>query len=101
MLYINYNNVDVWLAHPNSSIRQMYFDHNKQLLWTGGDDQAICIWKFPQTWNSPQVEDFEQNKVHLLAENLALARIQKALMKSQENNELSDSSDDDLNGWEK
>lgn len=79
----------------------MHFNQNKQILWTGGNDQAIRVWRFPEIWNSPQVEDFEQNKVHLLAESLAIARIQKSILKSQESEELTDSSDDDLNGWEK
>lgn len=78
----------------------MHFDQDSQVLWTGGKDQSLRLWQIPKSWNSAQVEDFEQTQIHIISEKLAQARIQKVITKTIENEDYSDSSDDDLNGWE-
>ena len=90
--------VHVWEAHPKSPITQMVFDVDNLLLWTGAKDKAFRVWSLPEKWDSKAVEHFETNEVKNINENLAILKMQHTLRKEED--EGSDSSDDDLNGWD-
>ena len=77
----------------------MNYEEDRRLLWTGGKDNTIIIWQLPEKWNNEEIEKFEQNEIKHLNDTLALKKMQKTLAKREEGLE-SDSSDDDLNGWD-
>ncbi len=87
-----------WLAHPKAAITQMYFQENERLLWTGAKDRAIRIWQLPEKWQNEEIEKFEETEIKNINNNLALIKMQKTLLKMTDDD--SDSSLDDLNGWD-
>ena len=89
--------VYMWEAHPQSAITQMWFDQEKNLLWTGGKDLSIRVWRLPEKWVSSQIIDFEKNKKSEISAKIAAEKIEKVLSK---NDQQEDSDDDDLNGWD-
>ena len=85
----------LWQAH-DSAITQMQYQSEERLLWTGGKDKKIKVWKLPEKWISEEVDNFEKEETNIVTEKLAEEKI-----KSQKINEDGrvDSDDDDLNGW--
>lgn len=89
-----------WIAHPKSAITQMYYDEVEQLLWTGAKDKSIKIWKIPEKWTNDEIAEFEKNEIKNLNNNIAMMKMQRTMTKRRENEDDSDSSMDDLNGWD-
>ena len=87
-----------WLAHPKSAITQMYYQEEKRLLWTGGKDKAIRIWELPEKWVNDEIEKFEETEIKNINNNIAMLKMQKTMAQREEDD--SDSSLDDLNGWD-
>ena len=85
----------LWEAHPKSAITQMWYQHNQHILWTGGKDLRIKMWKLPKKWISEEVNDFDINEVSNITSRIAEEKIIKRINKKEEE----DSDDDDLNGW--
>ena len=76
----------------------MLYEEDRRLLWTGGKDRSIVIWQLPEKWSNEEIEKFEENEIKHINDNIALKRLQKALLRRDDDD--SDSSDDDLNGWD-
>ena len=74
----------LWQAH-DAAITQMQYQSDEHLLWTGGKDLRIKLWKLPEKWISEEVDNFEKEEK---IENQAI---------NEEGRVESD--DDDLNGW--
>ena len=87
----------LWEAHPKSAITQMWYQHDKHILWTGGKDLRIKMWKLPEKWVSQEYETFEKDEVANIRDKIATEKIEKMVKKIDEEGE--DSEDDDLNGW--
>ena len=90
--------VYAWSAHNKKAITQMLYEEDRRLLWTGGKDRSIVIWQLPEKWSNEEIEKFEENEIKHINDNIALKRLQKALLRRDDDD--SDSSDDDLNGWD-
>ena len=86
----------LWEAHPNSPITQIWYQPEKQILWTGGKDLRIKIWQLPEKWLDKEAEKFEKNEISNLTAKMAEEKYEK--MKNKKEGE-EDSDDDDLNGW--
>jgi hypothetical protein len=84
----------LWVAHQ-SAITQMWYESDKQILWTGGKDLRIKMWQLPKKWVSEEVKSFESNEVNNITAKIATEKIEKMISKK----ENEDDSDDDLNGW--
>ena len=87
----------LWEAHPKSAITQMWYQHEEHILWTGGKDLRIRMWKLPEKWVSEEVKNFDKNEVNNITAKLAEEKLVKIQYEKQEG--LLDSDDDDLNGW--
>lgn len=87
--------LDAWKAH-SSAITQIYYSETNRVLFTGGKDKKIKFWKLPGKWINEEIEKFEKTEIKFLNDKLAAQRIQKSLMKANDD----DSSDDSLNGWD-
>jgi WD40 repeat protein len=87
----------MWEAHPKSAITTLFFEQKENLLWTGGKDKCIRVWKLPEKFESSEVSNFQSEGIQQITESLAIMKIEKA---SKKNGEDYDSSDDDLNGWD-
>ena len=87
----------LWEAHPKSAITQIWYQPDVHILWTGGKDLRIKIWKLPENWLSKEVDTFEKNEVSNLTAKLVEEKLEKINSKKEEGDE--DSDDDDLNGW--
>ena len=90
--------VSVWEAHPKSPITQMMFDEENLLLWTGAKDKAFRVWQLPEKFTSDAMDKFESTEVKNISESLAIMKLQGLLKREMEDD--SDSSVDDLNGWD-
>lgn len=88
-----------WEAHNNKPITQMYFDEDNLQLWTAGKDNAWRVWNVPKKFDTDEVEKFEKEGIKDIVADIAMMKLQKAMSKI-ETDEESDSSDDDLNGWD-
>ena len=87
----------MWEAHPKNAITTMHFEQNENLLWTGGKDKCIRVWKLPEKFESAEVSNFQSEGIQQITQGLAIMKIEKATRKEGED---FDSSDDDLNGWD-
>ena len=74
----------------------MQYQSEERLLWTGGKDLRIKVWKLPEKWISEEVDNFEKEETQKLTEKLAEEKIEN--QKINEDGRV-DSDDDDLNGW--
>ena len=88
-----------WNAHEKSAVMQMAYEVESRVLWTGGKDRKVKVWRLPETWDSKEVEEFEEKEVRNINENIAIMRMKDSLKKFEEGDE-SDSSEDDLCGWD-
>ena len=86
----------LWEAHPKSAITQIWYQPEEHILWTGGKDLKIRIWKLPDKFLSAEVDSFEKNEVSNLTAKLVEEKLEK--INSKKDGE-EDSDDDDLNGW--
>ena len=86
----------LWEAHPKSAITQMWYQHDKHILWTGGKDLRIKMWQLPEKWVSEDFNTFEETEVSNITAKLVTEKLERA-NKREEGEE--DSDDDDLNGW--
>ena len=77
----------------------MYFDEDNLQLWTAGKDNAWRVWNVPKKFDTDEVEKFEKEGIKDIVADIAMMKLQKAMSKI-ETDEESDSSDDDLNGWD-
>ena len=85
----------LWQAH-DMAITQMWYFNEDHILWTGGKDLRIKVWKLPEKWVSQEVDEFESQEVSNITAKLSVLKLEKTLNK-EEGEE--DSDDDDLNGW--
>ena len=83
----------LWEAHKGA-ITQMWYEEEKNLLWTGGKDRTIRVWKLPEKWVSAEVRDFDETGISDVT-----AKIVEEKMEKIKNYENDDSDEDDLNGW--
>jgi WD40 repeat protein len=88
-----------WCAHEKSAVMQMAYEEEGRTLWTGGKDRKIKVWRLPEKWDSKEVEEFEEKEVRNINENIARMRMKDSLKRFEEGEE-SDSSEDDLCGWD-
>ena len=86
----------LWEAHPRSAITQMWYEYDKQILWTGGKDLRIKMWQLPEKWVSEEVNTFDETEVSNITAKIATEKIEK--ISNKKDGEV-DSDDDDLNGW--
>ncbi len=86
----------LWEAHPKTAITQMWVQESANLLWTGGKDMHIRIWKLPDKWVSEEVSTYEANEVKNITAKIEEEKIVNIYSKKP--GEI-DSDDDDLNGW--
>ena len=74
----------LWEAHPKSAITQMWFDSQNHLLWTGGKDCSIRVWRLPEKWVSEEVVIFEKNEVSNVTAKIAATKLEKAAEKEEQ-----------------
>ena len=86
-----------WETYPKNAFTTLFFEQKENLLWTGGKDKCIRVWKLPEKFESSEVSNFQSEGIQQITESLAIMKIEKA---SKKNGEDYDSSDDDLNGWD-
>ena len=86
----------LWIAHPKSAITQMWYQHDKHILWTGGKDLRIKMWQLPEKWISEEVNTFDKTEINNITAKIATEKIEKMVNKKEGEE---DSDDDDLNGW--
>lgn len=84
----------MWGAHPGSAITQIWYEKEFNILWTGGKDKHIRMWKLPDKWVGSEVSQFEENTVSKITAKIAEKKIEKLNELDQD-----DSDNDDLNGW--
>ena len=89
----NGKSIYLWEAHKGA-ITQMRIESEKNLLWTGGKDLTIRVWRFPEKWISSKVKVFKENEIPKITSKLEEEKIQKI-----KNNLEIDSDEDYLNGW--
>ena len=85
----------LWLAH-DAAITQIQFQKEERLLWTGGKDLRIKLWKLPEKWVSEEVNVFDKEETYSMTAKIAEEKIEN--QKIKEDGKI-DSDDDDLNGW--
>ena len=85
----------LWQAH-NSAITQMQYQSEEHLLWTGGKDLRIKLWKLPEKWISEDVDTFEKEETNIITAKIATEKIENQTINEEGR---VDSDDDDLNGW--
>ena len=83
----------LWEAHKGP-ITQMWFEEENNLLWTGGKDRNIRVWKLPDKWVTSEVKEFDENEVSNVTAKIAEEKFEKINKNNDE-----DSDEDDLNGW--
>ena len=86
----------LWEAHPKSAITRVWYQPEEHILWTGGKDLRIKMWKLPEKWLAAEVDSFEKNEVSNLTAKLIEEKMEKINSKKEGEE---DSDDDDLNGW--
>ena len=85
----------LWQAH-DMAITQMQYQKEEKLLWTGGKDLRIKLWKLPEKWVSEEVDLFDKEEKHSLA-----AKISEKNIENQKDDEdrIVYSDDDEITGW--
>ena len=87
-----------WTAHEEG-ITRMYYNEESRMLWTGGKDKLIRIWKLPEKWVKEEVVEFEKFGKKKLNDVIAENKMKEVIQMQMEGDE-SDSDLDDLNGWD-
>ena len=85
----------LWQAH-DGAITQIQYQPEERLLWTGGKDLRIKLWKLPEKWVSEEVDLFDKEEKYAVTAKMSEEKIEK--QKVDEDGQLF-SDDDDLNGW--
>ena len=85
----------LWQAH-DSAITQIQYQPEERLLWTGGKDLRIKLWKLPEKWVSEEVDLFDKEEKYAMTAKMSEEKIEN--QKVDEDGQLF-SDDDDLNGW--
>ena len=85
----------LWQAH-DSAITQIQYQPEERLLWTGGKDLRIKLWKLPEKWVSEEVDLFDKEEKYAVTAKMSEEKIEKQQV--DEDGQLF-SDDDDLNGW--
>ena len=85
----------LWHAH-DAAITQMQYQSEEHLLWTGGKDLRIKLWRLPEKWVSQEVDDFEKEETNIVTAKMAAEKIENQAINEEGR---VDSDDDDLNGW--
>ena len=85
----------LWQAH-DGAITQIQYQPEERLLWTGGKDLRIKLWKLPEKWVSEEVDLFDKEEKYAITAKMSEEKIEK--QKVDEDGQLF-SDDDDLNGW--
>jgi len=85
----------LWQAH-DMAITQIQFQKNERLLWTGGKDLRIKLWRLPEKWVSEEVDLFDKEEKYALAAKISEEKIEK--QKTDEDGEVH-SDDDEITGW--
>ena len=78
------------------AITQIQFQKNERLLWTGGKDLRIKLWKLPEKWVSEEAELFDKEEKYALAAKISEEKIEK--QKADEDGSIH-SDDDEITGW--
>ena len=74
----------------------MQYISEEHLLWTGGKDLRIKLWKLPEKWISEEVDTFEKEETNIVTAKMAAEKIENQTITEEGR---VDSDDDDLNGW--
>ena len=85
----------LWQAH-DGAITQIQYQPEEKLLWTGGKDLRIKLWKLPEKWVSEEVDLFDKEEKYAVTAKMSEEKIEKQQV--DEDGQLF-SDDDDLNGW--
>ena len=85
----------LWQAH-DGAITQIQYQPEERLLWTGGKDLRIKLWKLPEKWVSEEVDLFDKEEKYAMTAKMSEEKIEKQNV--DEDGQLF-SDDDDLNGW--
>ena len=85
----------LWQAH-DGAITQIQYQVEERLLWTGGKDLRIKLWKLPEKWVSEEVDNFDKEEKYAITAKMSEEKLEK--QKVDEDGVLF-SDDDDLNGW--
>ena len=85
----------LWQAH-DGAITQIQYQNEERLLWTGGKDLRIKLWKLPEKWVSEEVDLFDKEEKYAMTAKMSEEKIEN--QKVDEDGQLF-SDDDDLNGW--
>ena len=85
----------LWLAH-DGAITQIQYQKEERLLWTGGKDLRIKLWKLPERWVSEEVDIFDKEEKYAVTAKIAEEKIEQQTFNEDG---IIDSDGDDLNGW--
>ena len=85
----------LWHAH-DGAITQIQYQNEERLLWTGGKDLRIKLWKLPEKWISEEVDNFDKEEKYAITAKMSEEKLEN--QKVDEEGVLF-SDDDDLNGW--
>ena len=85
----------LWQAH-DQAITQMQYQAEEHLLWTGGKDLRIKLWKLPDKFISEEVDNFDKEETNLITAKFVTEQLEK---QNKDEDGIIYSDDDDLNGW--
>ena len=85
----------LWQAH-DQAITQMQYQSEEHLLWTGGKDLRIKLWKLPDKFISEEVDNFDKEETSLITAKFATEKLEN---QGVDEDGIIYSDDDDLNGW--
>ena len=90
-----------WTAHENSAVMQIWWDKEGKMLWTGGKDKKIKLWKLPDKWDSKAVEEYERKDITTknINKTIAIKKMKDDLRPYEDDDEIN-SSGDELCGWD-
>ena len=90
-----------WTAHEKSAVMQIWWDEEGKMLWTGGKDRKMKLWKLPETWDSKAVEEYESKEVKDINDTIAIKKMKDNLRRYEDDDDdENDSSSDELCGWD-
>lgn len=90
-----------WTAHENSAVMQIWWNEEGRMLWTGGKDKKVKLWKLPVKWDSKAVEEYERKDIRNINKTIIIKKMKDDLRTYEDDDSNSSiSGDDELCGWD-
>ena len=65
----------LWHAH-DGAITQIQYQNEERLLWTGGKDLRIKLWKLPEKWISEEVDNFDKEEKYAITAKMSEEKLE-------------------------